>query len=144
MVCRHLWPAVTGGGGRFSGFFLFLADNRLTTLHGMDRAFVDARPAFVREGTDAAGMAQVFFLEGDDAEVAHDPVGAGIHIAGPYLHLRVQCDSKGLSPAFAVHGAKGFDNWIRIDSERAREGGLTAAFSPGYGHLADTPVYENG
>jgi hypothetical protein len=109
----------------------------------MDRAFVDARPAFIRQGTDAAGVAQVFFLEGNDAEVAYTPVGAGIHIAGPYLHLRVQCDSKGLSPAFAVHGAKGFDKWMRIKSDRAREGGLTAAFSPGNRQLADTPVYEN-
>ena len=66
----------------------------------MDRAFMNAGPAFVYQGADTAGMAQVFFPEGYDAEVTHDPVGAGVHVARPDLHFSVQSVSGWENPAF--------------------------------------------
>lgn len=75
---------------------------------------MNARPAFVGKGAYPAGVAQVFILEGHDAEIAHSPVKAGIHIARPDSHFRVQSVSGRLIPAFLAKEVKRF---LTIDLE---------------------------
>ena len=90
---------------------------------------MNAGPAFVYQGADTAGMAQVFFPEGYDAEVTHDPVGAGVHVARPDLHFSVQSvfqDGKILL-LWAHARAKRFDDGFRIMYEIGRGRGSAAA-----------------
>lgn len=74
-------------GGRGSDFLVGV-DARLAALHGMDRALMHPWPAFFSQRADAAGVAQVLFLERDDAAVMGCPVGAGVHVSGPDFHIR--------------------------------------------------------